>query len=121
MSNQEKMVELIEKIDDLVKPTRIGSSISRQVDDLIEEWKSSFRPPVKKELDEVVITVPVKKCDKCPFHKTERTAGAGYALDYFCGKIDNKEITGYVEWESEMPGVPEWCPFRKKGENTDDE
>ena len=50
-------------------------------------------------------------------HYKERTAGAGYAFDFFCKAADNRKITGYVEWESEIPPVPSWCPFYiKQGE-----
>lgn len=61
----------------------------------------------------VSVTVPVGRCDECPYHYTRPTDGAGYAEDYFCRKA-NKEIAHYIEWESEIPTVPEWCPFREK-------
>ena len=58
-----------------------------------------------------IITIPVGRCDECPFHDTERTPRAGYAFDYFCKAVNNKKIVGYVEWDSEIPSVPTWCPF----------
>ena len=63
------------------------------------------------------IVINVGRCDECPLHYKERTAGAGYAFDFFCKAADNRKITGYVEWESEIPPVPSWCPFYiKQGE-----
>ena len=51
------------------------------------------------------------KCDKCPYAKTERTPGAGYALDYFCSRKNGRKVAGYVEWDSDMPLIPSWCPL----------
>jgi hypothetical protein len=42
---------------------------------------------------------------------SEPTKGAGCATDYYC-ILANKKIAGYVEWDREMPEVPEWCPIR---------
>ena len=53
----------------------------------------------------------IKKCEECPFLRLERTQGAGYAHDYWCSKI-NRKIAGYVEYPSEIPEVPEWCPCK---------
>lgn len=58
-----------------------------------------------------IITIPVGRCDECPFHYTDYTRGAGCADDYFCKAAGGKKIVGYVEWESEIPSVPTWCPF----------
>lgn len=64
------------------------------------------------------IVVEIKKCDKCPFVESSRTVGAGFALDYFCTKMrspetgEMKKIAGYVEWDREMPTVPDWCPVK---------
>lgn len=110
---KEKMVSLIEEIDDLVKQHTISSSIASKVDDMIEEWKESLRPK-QKVLDEVDIIIKVQKCNECPFSKTERTQGAGYAIDRFCGPMSNKKVGGYIEWERDEPCVPEWCPYRNK-------
>jgi hypothetical protein len=54
----------------------------------------------------------ITKCNNCEFVSTTRTSGAGYALNYFCSKKDNQTIARYVEWASDMPEVPSWCPFR---------
>lgn len=57
------------------------------------------------------VIIGVGRCDECPLHFTERTPSAGFALDYFCRAKDNKEICHYIEYDSEIPEVPEWCPF----------
>lgn len=56
----------------------------------------------------------IEKCDECPFVQLERTQGAGYAHDYWCTKTMGKRkfIVGYVEYPSEIPEVPEWCPCK---------
>lgn len=58
------------------------------------------------------IILEIKDCRGCPNVRADRTQGAGYALDYFCASMDNKKICGYVEWESDMAPVPDWCPAR---------
>ena len=58
-----------------------------------------------------IINIPVGRCDECPFHYIDYTRGAGCANDYFCKAANGKKIAGYVEWESEIPPVPAWCPF----------
>lgn len=59
-----------------------------------------------------VITINIGRCDECPYCDTERTMGAGYAFDYFCkASKKKKKIVGYVEYDSEIPPVPAWCPF----------
>ncbi len=60
------------------------------------------------------VVIPVGRCDECPLHYTKRTPNAGYALDYFCKACGDREITHYVEWDNEIPPVPDWCPFRKE-------
>ena len=62
----------------------------------------------------IQLTLDIKKCTKCHFVESHRTKGAGFALDYFCTEKDNREIAGYVEWDSDMPLVPEWCPHLVK-------
>jgi hypothetical protein len=70
-----------------------------------------------------VIMLELKKCNRsgqmldysCPMLGSEPTKGAGCATDYYC-MLANKPIAGYVEWESEMPEVPEWCPLRSDKE-----
>ena len=58
--------------------------------------------------------IPVGRCDMCPMCETERTIGAGYAFDYLCKACGKRKIVGYVEWDSEIPEIPDWCPFRAK-------
>ena len=64
------------------------------------------------------VVIPVGRCDECPLCLTKRTPRAGYAFDYFCKAMHNKQIDHYVEYNDELRAVPEWCPFRK--ENSDD-
>lgn len=61
----------------------------------------------------VVISDCVKEC---PFIRTQRTPGSGYADDYLCihPKIKIRKIVGYIEWDSELPPIgefPDWCPL----------
>ena len=63
------------------------------------------------------IKVSVGRCDQCPMSESDRTPNAGYALDYFCKAQNNRCIARYIEYDAEMPPVPEWCPFRKEKEN----
>lgn len=67
---------------------------------------------------ETLALIPVGRCDQCPKHTTERTPRSGFANDYFCTAVQlpsgPKMITSYVEWDSEIPPVPEWCPYRKE-------
>lgn len=58
------------------------------------------------------VFVEIKKCDECPFVEIDRTEGAGYAVDYFCKKSNGRKIAGYVEYQREIPDVPNWCPFK---------
>lgn len=58
-----------------------------------------------------MITIPVGRCDECPFHYTDYTRGAGCADDYFCKVAGDRKIAGYVEYASEIPPAPSWCPF----------
>ena len=62
------------------------------------------------------VIVQVGRCDECPFCKTRRTMGAGYAFDYLCSAKNNKVITNYVEYMSELNPVPKWCPYYIKTE-----
>ena len=62
----------------------------------------------------------VNKCNECPYHITKPQ----YTIDswehpegYFCSKKDNRPIAEYIEWESELPPIPEWCPFKNKKED----
>ena len=55
----------------------------------------------------------IEKCWDCPKCISERTPTPDsfeMAHDYYCS-INNKEIMSYVERDSEMPKVPDWCPL----------
>lgn len=59
------------------------------------------------------IQLDIKKCwDGCPYCKP-RFGGHGDADDWKCHKA-NRYIMAYVEYESEMPEVPAWCPLLVK-------
>lgn len=65
------------------------------------------------------IKYQIYKCQECPFSIVQATPGAGCAIDRFCNckKTNNKQmhmrkIGGYIEWDSEEPAVPDWCPIR---------
>lgn len=65
----------------------------------------------------VFVSIGVGRCDECPCVKETRTPRAGFAFDYYCNACQTpdgpKKITGYIEYDSEMPPVPDWCPFRR--------
>lgn len=58
------------------------------------------------------IVIELDNCYECPYCGQKLTKGYGYALDYFCKKTHNKITSGYVEWESDMNPVPDWCPLK---------
>lgn len=54
----------------------------------------------------------IDNCSHCPLHKTQPLVTADpweHASDYYCGS-NGEKIAGYIEWESEMPDIPNWCP-----------
>lgn len=58
------------------------------------------------------IGLEINKCRSCPLVEIERTPKAGYAFDYFCSATSPmKLIASYVEYPSEIPEVPDWCPI----------
>ncbi len=57
------------------------------------------------------IALDIKDCRGCPHMRSERTEGAGYALDFHC-RLTGNLICGYVEYESEVKPVPDDCPIR---------
>jgi hypothetical protein len=59
----------------------------------------------------IVLKYELENCSKCPLVCITRTKGAGYAEDYHCSAL-NKKIVGYVEWDSDLVPVPDWCPHR---------
>lgn len=70
--------------------------------------------PMHEFKTEVTIEINVGRCDECPMCQTQRTPGTGFGRDYLCKASQNKLIATYIEWDSEIPPVPDWCPFRKK-------
>jgi len=66
----------------------------------------------------VVITKEYEfdNCAKCPHAQKWPCHHSPIADDYHCGATpDNKLISGYVEWEDQLPKEPpEWCPLRDK-------
>lgn len=57
------------------------------------------------------IVLEINKCwDGCPYCKP-CYGGHVDADDWKCTKID-RWIAVYVEYSSEMPPVPKWCPVR---------
>lgn len=67
----------------------------------------------------VRVYIDIDRCDGCPFVEVKRTMGAGYAHNYYCTAVKrvNNKLAGYVEYNSEIPTPPSWCPFRKENEN----
>lgn len=65
-----------------------------------------------------MVVIGVGRCDECPCVKETRTPRAGFAFDYYCNACQTsngpRKITGYIEYDSEMPPVPDWCPFKIK-------
>jgi len=59
----------------------------------------------------VTIQFELEDCAKCPKVDTKHMVGHS-AMDYFCKAMGGKKICGYIEWPSEMRGVPDWCPHR---------
>lgn len=63
------------------------------------------------------IKLEIKTCKECPFFKEERLYTADsfeLAHDWFCKKMNNKEIAGYVSWyEEKKVRIPEWCPIKE--------
>lgn len=64
------------------------------------------------------IQLEIKNCAECQFMKSERHyTGDSFELahDWFCKKMDNKKIEGYISWNKEKDvQVPKWCPIRVK-------
>ena len=63
------------------------------------------------------IFIDIPHCGKCPFVRQERFYTEDsweHAYDYFCTKQmrDGKplRVAHYIEWEREMPEVPDSCP-----------
>lgn len=71
-----------------------------------------IRKRIPRKKTKVAILMALDCCNKCPNVIENRTPDAGYAFDYFCSAKDNKKIMGYVEYDSELAEVPNWCPYR---------
>lgn len=69
-----------------------------------------------------IIQIEINSCKECPFF----TLGSDYSTDgwdrgndWFCRKMDNKQIANFVE-RNEKPDVPEWCPCEIKNAEIDE-
>jgi hypothetical protein len=72
----------------------------------------------KTELVPTKVVITIDACNHgCPHCGEKLTKGFGYAMDFFCKLSDNKIVSGYVEWDSDLNPVPEWCPLRLDSEN----
>ena len=63
-----------------------------------------------------IIGIEIEKCNKCPYVYTEPVLTGDswdHMEDYICTQ-NNQKIAGCVEWPSEIPPVPDWCPTRIK-------
>ena len=71
------------------------------------------------------IQLEIQDCQDCPSCMESRMYTGDsweHAFNYYCKKVeakpenDNglpyKKVAGYVEWRSEMPPVPDWCPLK---------
>lgn len=64
----------------------------------------------------MLFLLEIENCSKCPKCKTERALTADSfedANNYFCGE-NNHKIAEYVEWNDDLPEVPDWCPHLVK-------
>jgi hypothetical protein len=65
------------------------------------------------------IKFEITSCRQCPFFESRRMRTDDsweFAFNWYCKKMNGKEIAGYIEWESEAKAVkiPEWCPIKVK-------
>lgn len=67
----------------------------------------------------VVITkeYEFENCAGCPHVQKWPCRHSPIADDYHCGATpDRKLISGYVEWEDQLPKKPpDWCPYMNGG------
>jgi hypothetical protein len=80
----------------------------------IQDYTGEAIMPVEKKnlgAKQRAIILHLENCEACPYVKTERTKGAGYAIDYFCTRMDGKPVSVYMEIPSDMKPVPDWCPI----------
>jgi hypothetical protein len=60
------------------------------------------------------LLIEIDKCYECPFVKCERAYTPDsfeYEWNYKCGRND-ETIATYIEYNREMPEVPNWCPIK---------
>jgi len=59
------------------------------------------------------VEIEINSCRECKHFKDggrQSTDGWDEGYDWFCSKMDNKKIAGFVEWH-ENPSIPTWCPI----------
>lgn len=65
------------------------------------------------------VVLGIGRCDECPYIEKTSTPRAGFAFDYWCKACldengNPRKIAGYIEYDSGIPPVPSWCPFKIK-------
>ena len=63
----------------------------------------------------------INNCSHCPLHRTQPLITSDsweHASDYYC-ESNGKKIAGYIEWESDMPNIPNCCPHLLKEKEGD--
>ena len=63
-----------------------------------------------------VVGIEIERCNKCPYVDIEPVYTGDswdHMEDYICTQ-NNQKIARGVEWSSEIPFVPDWCPIRIK-------
>lgn len=59
------------------------------------------------------IQFELKDCRECPFHTYGGSSPYGDAYDLYCENSKKPRIIQeYIEYESEVPPVPDWCPIK---------
>ena len=62
-----------------------------------------------------IVYIPIGRCDECPCSTTRHAYGAaGYSYDLLCAAKGMATIMVDIEWDSEIPPIPNWCPFYTK-------
>lgn len=82
----------------------------------VPRWKCDKKCELHEFEPVAFVVVGVGRCDVCPLVKKTRTPRTGCAFDYYCKAVNDKKIVGYIEWDSEIPPIPDWCPFREEEE-----
>lgn len=70
-----------------------------------------------------ILELEIQTCDECPFVETK----GGNATTYICpeikldpksaqilGRGSGRVIASNVDYKSEMPPIPDWCPHLKR-------